>query len=37
MAALEKASVEKDITPFARFLAGLVKGNLKGMGPSLPK
>jgi len=37
MAALEQASVEQNIEPFARFLAGLVKDSLTGKGPSLPK
>ena len=30
MAALEKASVENDIEPFAKFLAHLVKQGIKG-------
>src|SRR5579872_1453684 len=38
MAALEKASVEEDIRPFAEFLAGLVKKRLDGAPlPAVPK
>ena len=38
MAALEAASVEGDIEPFARFLAGLVKENVEGKaGPTVPR
>lgn len=38
MAALERASVEEDIRPFAEFLAGLVKKGLAGAPlPAVPK
>ena len=38
MAALERASVEEDIGPFAKFLAGLVRKGLAGDPlPPVPK
>jgi len=37
MAALERASVEQDITPFASFLGPLVSDNLEGKpAPQVP-
>jgi hypothetical protein len=38
MAALEAASVESNIEPFAEFLGGLVRDNLEGKpGPKVPQ
>ncbi|MCC7231688.1 MAG: Fic family protein [Bacteroidia bacterium] len=36
MKALEAASVNQDIVPFAEFISGLVKNSIKGKVPSLP-
>ena len=38
LAALEAASVDGDIEPFAKFLGGLVQDNLEGKpGPKVPE